>query len=69
LKGALFFEALRNQIGDEAFFNFLHSYYTSNRYGFVTTADFQVAAEAACGCRLVQFFEDWVTDGGEIPGL
>jgi len=68
-KGALFFEALRNQIGDEAFFNFLRSYYTSYRYGFVTTADFQVAAESACGCRLVQFFEDWVTDGGDVPGL
>lgn len=69
LKGALFFETLRNQIGDEAFFNFLHSYYTSYRYGFATTADFQAAAESACGCRLIQFFQDWVTDGGEVPGL
>jgi len=69
LKGALFFEALRNQIGDEAFFNFLHSYFSKYRYGFATEADFQTSAEAACGCRLDQLFEDWVTEGGDLPGL
>lgn len=69
LKGALFFDALRNQIGDEAFFNFLQSYFSKYRYGFATEADFQASAEAACGCRLGQLFEDWVTEGGEVPGL
>ena len=69
LKGALFFEALRNEIGDDAFFTFLHNYFSSNRYGFVTESNFQAAAEMACGCRLNQLFEDWVTEGGEVPGL
>lgn len=69
LKGALFFEALRNQIGDDAFFRFLQDYYSANRYGFVSGTDFQSAAESACDCRLEELFEDWVIDGGEVPGL
>ncbi len=68
LKGALFFEALRNQIGDEAFFNFLHDYYSSYHYGFATMDDFEASAETACSCQLRQLFEDWVIDGGQIPG-
>jgi hypothetical protein len=69
LKGALFFEALRNQIGDDAFFSFLHGYFTAKRYGFATETDFEASAEEACGCRLNQLFEDWVTEGGDVPGL
>jgi hypothetical protein len=68
LKGALFFEALRNQIGDEAFFRFLHDYYSTYRYGFVTTMDFENAAETACSCQLRQLFDDWVNERGQVPG-
>jgi hypothetical protein len=68
LKGAIFFEALRSQIGDQAFFQFLHSYYSSFHYGFATSDDFEAAAEASCNCQLNQLFEDWVTTGGETPG-
>jgi hypothetical protein len=67
LKGALFFDALRNQIGDSAFFDFLHVYYSSHLYGFVTSDDFEAAAETACGCQLEQLFEDWVFNPGVVP--
>lgn len=68
LKGALFFEALRNQIGDDAFFDFLHDYYSSYHYGFATMDEFEDVAEAACGCQLRPLFEAWVIDGGPLPG-
>jgi hypothetical protein len=38
LRGALFLDALRNRMGDEAFFNFLRDYY-ARHYGQVATAD------------------------------
>jgi aminopeptidase N len=68
LKGALFFEALRNQIGDDAFFDFLHDYYSKYHYGFATMDEFEDVAETACGCQLRPLFEAWVIDGGPIPG-
>jgi hypothetical protein len=38
LRGALFLDALRNRMGDEAFLNFLQDYY-ARHYGQVATAD------------------------------
>jgi len=64
VKGTLFFDALRQQLGDEVFFDFLHQYYDRYRYGFVTSTDFQAVAEAACACDLEALFEGWVYTGG-----
>jgi len=66
-KGALFFDALRRQLGDETFFAFLHNYYTKYRYGFATTADFQAVAEQTCACDLKALFDLWVYEGGPVP--
>lgn len=66
IKGALFFEALRNKLGDDAFFAFLHAYYADYRYGFTTTADFQRVAEATCACELDELFNRWVYEGGPM---
>ncbi len=68
-KGALFLDALRGRIGDEAFHQFLHSYFTEERYGFASAAEFQQTAEAACGCDLDALFDLWVWKGGDIPGI
>jgi hypothetical protein len=68
-KGALFLDALRGEIGDEAFQAFLKSYFEQERYGFASGEEFQQVAEAACGCDLDELFDLWVWEGGEIPGL
>ena len=66
LKGALFFDALRRELGDETFFQFLKDYYAAYRYGFASAADFQAAAEQTCACDLDALFDVWVYKGGEV---
>ncbi len=66
-KGALFFAALRHELGDETFFKFFHNYYTKYRYGFASSADFQATAEETCGCDLKALFDLWVYQGGPVP--
>jgi hypothetical protein len=68
-KGALFLDALRGEIGEEAFDEFLRIYFEQQRYGFATGEEFQQSAETACGCDLDALFDLWVWVGGEIPGI
>jgi aminopeptidase N len=65
-KGPLFFDALRRELGDETFFNFLRAYFAEQRYGFATTRAFHASAEAACACELDELFDLWVYEGGEV---
>ena len=67
-KGALFFDALRRQLGDDAFFRFLQEYFQAYRYGFAEPSDFARAAESTCGCDLDPVFDLWVDEGGPLPG-
>ena len=66
-KGALFFDALRRQLGDPTFFAFLHAYYERYRYGFASARGFQATAETACACDLSALFDLWVYKGGAVP--
>jgi aminopeptidase N len=68
-KAVLFFQALRKQIGDEAFDRFLHDYYANHRYGFIGGANLLADAKGACGCDLDQLYADWITGVGpvEVP--
>lgn len=66
LKGALFYQELRQQLGDEVFFDFLQSFHQRYRYGFATAADFQSAAESSCRCQLDDLFDLWVYQGGPL---
>jgi hypothetical protein len=59
-KGALFFDALRQQLGDDTFFKFLHNYYLKYKYGFATSQGFEQVAEATCACDLTPLFKQWV---------
>ena len=68
IKGALFFDALRREMGDAAFFDFFHTLFTAYRYGFVSPLDFQTSAEQSCSCDLAPLFNLWVYDGGPMPG-
>jgi len=69
LKGALFFDALRAELGDEVFFAFLQDYFQTFRYSIASAEDFQTTAEATCACDLQALFDLWVYQGGELPGF
>jgi len=59
-RGALFFEALRDEMGQEAFDQFLADYVQTHRWGIATTASLRALAEQHCGCDLEALFEEWV---------
>jgi len=59
LKGALFFQALREQIGDEAFFAALQAYYRDWRYRLAPPEALLQAFETSCGCSLDAFYRQW----------
>jgi aminopeptidase N len=65
-KGALFFEALRREMGDRSFFDFLRAYYERYRYRFATSEGFHETAEATCACELDALFDLWVYEGGPV---
>jgi len=59
-KGALFFEALRREMGNEAFFRGLQSYYGDCKYHVAAPENLLGAMEKAHGQPLGQFFQRWV---------
>jgi hypothetical protein len=69
VKGALFFDALRRELGEEYFLSFLRLYYQMNRYETADGGEFQFLAEDTCGCELDELFNLWVWEGGPIPEL
>ncbi len=66
-KGALFFHALRRQIGEAAFGRFLNGYFTASRYREIAGPDLLRAAETACSCELDQLYTAWVTTLTPVP--
>ncbi|MCG8348013.1 MAG: M1 family metallopeptidase [Chloroflexales bacterium] len=65
-KSALFFAALRDQIGDEAFFNFIQAYYANYRYREADGDGLRAIAERSCSCDLREFYADWITDAAAV---
>jgi len=61
-KGALFFDALRTEMGDEAFFRGLRTYYEDDKYLVATLEDLRQAMEAAHDQPLGEFFQRWLFD-------
>ncbi|HEY6779973.1 MAG TPA: M1 family metallopeptidase, partial [Thermoleophilaceae bacterium] len=55
-RGAMTLQALREKIGERAFFGLLRRWYADNRDGNVTTADFVALAERVSGQQLDAFF-------------
>ncbi len=60
LRGAMTLHALRNLVGDDAFFRILRTWTTSNRYGNVSTAQFVSLAERISHRSLDDFFSTWL---------
>jgi aminopeptidase N len=59
-KGAYVLHALRDQLGDEAFWAGIRLYTRTYVGNSVTSGDFQAALERATGRNLSQFFDKWV---------
>ena len=59
-RGPLFFVALRDEMGNEAFDAFLKDYTQSLAWKISTPQTLQTLAEKHCGCDLQKLFQEWV---------
>jgi aminopeptidase N len=59
-KGAVLFQEVRNEVGDEKFFDILKKYYNNNKFKNVNTQDFINTVEAATNRKWEAFFEKWL---------
>lgn len=59
-KGAALVHALRQKVGDEAFFNGLRLYFQRYGGGTASDAEFQAIMEEAAGFSLDAFFAEWL---------
>lgn len=59
-KGALYIDAVRGQIGEQAFAQALKTYYANNRYTIVDGTAFVAAAQSACTCDIQPLYNQWV---------
>ena len=65
VRGAMTLQALREEVGDEAFFATLREYLSRYAGGNASTSDFVEVAEEVSGQELDQLFEAWLYD--EVP--
>lgn len=61
-RGAQMWEALKQSIGDDAFFTFVKRWISDNRYESKGTEEFIALAEEISGKDLTDFFQDWIYD-------
>jgi aminopeptidase N len=59
-RGAMTLQALRQKVGDFAFFSIMRGWATENRYGNVTTPQFIALAEQVSQQQLDDFFDVWL---------
>jgi aminopeptidase N len=60
-RGAFFFDALREEMGEENFDAFMQDYVVSNSWGIGTGEIMKEMAEEHCDCNLTSLFDQWVT--------
>ncbi len=68
IRGALTLHALRNTVGDDAFFETLRSYHQIYSDGTASTDDFIEVAEGISGQQLDELFVGWLFDD-QVPQL
>jgi aminopeptidase N len=66
-RGAMTLEALRQQIGDAAFYATLRAWAAGHRHGNGRTAEFIALAESHSGQQLDPLFERWLYQEGKPP--
>lgn len=59
-RGALFFEALREEMGVEVFDAFIKKYTTDNAWKISTAEILRTEAETQCKCDLSALFDEWI---------
>lgn len=59
-KAALFFHAMREQLGEEAYLEMMQTYYAENRYQIVTPATLLATGERVSGQNLNRLAEEWL---------
>ena len=59
-RGALFFEALRDEMGTDNFDLFIKAYTKNNSWDIATPEKLQMLAEKTCGCSLNTLFKQWI---------
>lgn len=59
-RGGLFFEALRDEMGEGNFDSFMKEYTQSNAWEIITTEKIREQAEEHCACDLTRLFQDWI---------
>ncbi len=67
-KGVVFMDALRQEIGDEAFFDGWCTYYAQHRFGVATGSSFLEAMQQTAGWDLRPFFEEWGLTSDDANG-
>ena len=60
VKGALFFNALRETVGDEMFFNALQDYFGQYKYGIASSGDLLDLFEEVSGMQLHDLYHEWL---------
>jgi hypothetical protein len=66
-KGALLFDALRRELGDQAFLTLMRDFYAAHTARIATSQAFFDAADRAAGRSLESFFSAWLDNKG-LPG-
>src|SRR5262249_35575836 len=61
-RGAMTLGALRETVGDPAFFTILQTWGSAHAYGNVPPQDFETLAEAVSGMELSDFFALWLRE-------
>jgi aminopeptidase N len=64
-RGGMTLQALREKVGDQAFFRILRDWAAQHRYGNVRTAQFIALAERDSGRDLRHFFDVWLYQPGK----
>jgi aminopeptidase N len=59
-KGALFFDTLRRQMGDDRFFRFLRTYAHDYAYGIAHTEDVARLLQGMGGPEAMAIFRQWI---------
>jgi len=61
-KGPLFFQALRDEVGDDTFLAILRGYLEAYRYQIATPEGFLTLAEETSGQKLDGLYQKWILD-------
>jgi aminopeptidase N len=64
-RGGMTLQALREKIGDDAFFRILKTWTAKYRYGNATTQDFIALSQQISGQDLTKFFTVWLYTAGK----